>query len=945
MEYVCKGLRNIDTQLCSAFAVRCAMRALPFLVADKYKTPFIYWRQGDRIRYLTAIFQHLRLATLYSTFEYEENRYIPDSPSDPLYTANQPNTANTGETKYASYVISSIEAAFYANNVYPLNPSNIGESYRAADFAIKAASAADKVNINHNSNTETDCLKEKINAEMNLDLQQIRECTKLPNRFQDYTTPKNLAIPLFKLPLWSQPTPETWQQLFFRFSQSLLEKNVGFEVWINWYQDRIDGVPLNQEQEEQWLNIPPEIREQGVKATNAYLASLTSESQKNTLQPLNLVRAIFIGNGAVGKTSLIHRLQNEPVVEGKEPMTAGIEIREWPVPDSDIKARFWDFGGQVMSHSTHQFFLRERCLYVLVVDAGTEREKREQQTANEQAEYWLEHVKAFGNAAPVILVGNKADTETVKLDMHMLSEKYPNIVNFYPVSCTKQDGVYGKQFKVLKDVLSEQLKAVGTHQIKFTNNQFTVLNQIRTLSRTNAFLNHDEFDDLCKHYEIGKIGLDQQAFLGLLDSLGEIIHFPDLEWADAYMLNPRWLTYGVYTLLYSDEVKQQQGLLSNANVIHILQSKVVEDEQGNQLDYPKDKCRFITDAMTKFQLCYCLPDNHSCFVIPDKLPEQQPDLAGYFDKTAEGTLALEYVFTGLLPRSVMPNLIVARHQDIIKNKQGKQLVWQRGVIIQSHQYQSTARLQVDYQRRTLQLWVQGKEPREYLVVLRDEINRILNAIKGLSVKENVLLPDFARINPERFSFDDQAVEKATYKRLIEQAKAGQTIIFSDSGNQYDLHKVMGFIMTDEQQKKEGVGNGNIINNNYAPTNFGAQSAGNNNEVTGKIKINLSPADTQHITELQESLGTLMQSVDKHDADFAIKADAYAELKLIREQLENLENASPETKNKLLDSLTSIKDGSLGAFQLVKDIKENEEAVGWLVEKAAIVSAVLSTLPS
>ncbi len=74
------------------------------------------------------------------------------------------------------------------------------------------------------------------------------------------------------------------------------------------------------------------------------------------MQPLNLVRAIFIGNGAAGKTSLVRKLHDEPVVEGKEEMTPGIEIREWPVPETEINARFWDFGGQVMSHSTHQFF-------------------------------------------------------------------------------------------------------------------------------------------------------------------------------------------------------------------------------------------------------------------------------------------------------------------------------------------------------------------------------------------------------------------------------------------------------------------------------------------------------------------------------------------------------------------------------------------------------------
>ncbi|MCK5355686.1 MAG: hypothetical protein KAJ63_11245, partial [Methyloprofundus sp.] len=473
--------------------------------------------------------------------------------------------------------------------------------------------------------------------------------------------------------------------------------------------------------------------------------------------------------------SLIRRLHNESVLEGKEEMTPGIQIREWPVAETDIKARFWDFGGQVMSHSTHQFFLRERCLYVLVVDAGSEREVRENQTANDQAEYWLEHVKNFGNGAPVMIVGNKSDITAINLDMNALQENYPNILEYYPVSCISQEPRFISRFNVFRDDLSEQLKAVGTHQVMFTPNQFDVLKKVQQLSRKNAFLDYDEFDGLCKQYEIGKVGLDQQAFLGLLDSLGEIIHFPKLEWSDAYVLNPRWLTYGVYTLLYSDKAKTQQGVLSHADVISILQAQTVMDENGNQLAYPKEKCRFIIDAMSNFKLCYCLSEGSRYFVIPDKLPKEQPNLSGFYDKNAVGTLAFEFDFSGFLPRNIMPNIIVSRHKEIVQNKQpflayagatsilhnfgkkifgnasansshskyqqkflGKQLVWQRGVILHNHRQQATACLQVDYHKRTLKLWIQGDEAREYLVILRDEIYSILNEIKGLSVEENVI---------------------------------------------------------------------------------------------------------------------------------------------------------------------------------------------------------------
>ena len=65
---------------------------------------------------------------------------------------------------------------------------------------------------------------------------------------------------------------------------------------------------------------------------------------------------------------------------------------------------------------------------------------------------------------------------------------------------------------------------------------------------------------------------------------------------------------------------------------------------------------------------------------------------------------------------------------------------------------------------------------------------------------------------------------------------------------------------------------------------------------------------------------------------------------IREQLEMLETASPEAKSQLSQLLSNMKDGTLGAIALGKDIKEASETVSWLMSAAASVSAFLATLP-
>ena len=57
----------------------------------------------------------------------------------------------------------------------------------------------------------------------------------------------------------------------------------------------------------------------------------------------------------------------------------------------------------------------------------------------------MEHVRAFGDSAPVLIVGNKADVMPMNLDLRTLKEKYPNIVDFYPLSCTKAKGAFKEE--------------------------------------------------------------------------------------------------------------------------------------------------------------------------------------------------------------------------------------------------------------------------------------------------------------------------------------------------------------------------------------------------------------------------------------------------------------------------------------------------------------------
>lgn len=679
-----------------------------------------------------------------------------------------------------------------------------GNAYQAGDVAYGLSVAAIEKGL---------CIRQLM-AEFVFDLAFLRE---------------NSGGSLLLQPLWSVSLQGEWLKLLESFKADLRRLNNSFEIWIDWYCDHAAGGAGGVDYFKMWNTIPDEIFTQGPRQVNAYLANLANGT---AAYPLNRVRVFLLGDGNAGKTSLVRALHGEPVLEGKEEMTPGIDIREWPVSGTGIRAHFWDFGGQVMAHATHQLFLRSSCLYVVVVCA------RSEVNGTEQIEYWLEHVKAFGGGAPVILVANKSDQTALRFDMGTLEQKYPNLVGDFHLSCVQAQAQSKNQFDAFKSELCRQVALVGAHQTLFTAIQFRFLGRLRQVSQGAAFLHHSKFEELCGQYGIGALDVQNQAWmLDLLDKLGIVIHFPKLARMDDFVLNPRWLTYGIYTLMYAEKSQ-----LSEADAIQILRDETLKDEFNNVLDYPKSKCCFILDAMEQFKLCFPLPNDKNTRIIPALLSAGLPTFQ--FDRRVG--LAFEFTFKGFLPRHVMPELIVRRHEEIENGT-----VWQCGVLLIERNLEARALLQVDYHLRVLNIWVQGARAKEYLEVLRDEILKILGRL-NLNYSELVTLPSVALIGQRPFGIGP---EKASYRQIVCQARAGHWIIFSDSGSQYDLRKVLGIIMSEQEKIKIGV-----INNFYhdeSVTIIEAQNTRNKtvNVVDSAIVGSVAVSDT-----IESSLNAQAESV-------------------------------------------------------------------------------------
>jgi GTPase SAR1 family protein len=83
-----------------------------------------------------------------------------------------------------------------------------------------------------------------------------------------------------------------------------------------------------------------------------------------------------------------------------EDTTRGVDIKKWKIQTDitpDFTINIWDFGGQEIYHSTHQFFLTKRSLYLFLWEA-----RKDDNLIN--FDYWLNVIKLLSNNSPLVVM-------------------------------------------------------------------------------------------------------------------------------------------------------------------------------------------------------------------------------------------------------------------------------------------------------------------------------------------------------------------------------------------------------------------------------------------------------------------------------------------------------------------------------------------------------------
>ena len=150
------------------------------------------------------------------------------------------------------------------------------------------------------------------------------------------------------------------------------------------------------------INDPPRNIRHSAKLCIAYL-----NQKLRSTRGYYRMKLILVGKQNMGKTTLVSRLQGQVVRESDNKSTVGIDVSEWRYSPRIGKQTFtfniWDFGGQEEYYATHQCFLTERSLYLLLWNI-TRGEK-----GVHELKPWLDNIALRAPKSKVIIVATFYD--------------------------------------------------------------------------------------------------------------------------------------------------------------------------------------------------------------------------------------------------------------------------------------------------------------------------------------------------------------------------------------------------------------------------------------------------------------------------------------------------------------------------------------------------------
>ena len=369
------------------------------------------------------------------------------------------------------------------------------------------------------------------------------------------------------------------------------------------------------------------------------------------------MKLMLVGKQDRGKTTLVARLQGLDV--GQNQSTVGVDVSEWHYAGGFSRRKYqfsiWDFGGQEEYYATHQCFLSERSMYLLLWNV------KHGEDGIKELKPWLDNIALRAPRSCVLIVGTHLDevddNERSQIDgllakVANLAAQYTNsnkliipevlavgLMNRLENISTLREAIYN-QATVYKG--KSQLPVMGQEipasYFQLNKELEKVQEEVRK-GNCEPVMHAEQFKDLVQQLKLPDICSDDELRTAtlFLNEVGTILHYDDRthNLNELYFIDPRWLCDMMSKVVTVRERNPfiKAGILLSKDIPFLFRDGRFPWKYFGQ---------YLT-LLDRFEIA--LPLDNRRILIPSMLPEERPEGATIPD-THEQPLYRRYITYG-----------------------------------------------------------------------------------------------------------------------------------------------------------------------------------------------------------------------------------------------------------------------------------------------------------
>ena len=375
------------------------------------------------------------------------------------------------------------------------------------------------------------------------------------------------------------------------------------------------------------LNEPPKNVQNDVSDCIRYL-----KNKLLSARGFYRIKLMLVGKQNRGKTTLVARLQGRDC--GNE-STVGVDVSEWEYRPAIGKRPFsfsiWDFGGQEEYYATHQCFLSERSLYLVLFnlkdgDAGVEELKP-----------WLDNIALRAPKSCVFIVGTHLDefpardrayADKLLKSAAAMASKFSGklqIKELLGVGLKKQlenvnilrESIYNcaAQYEVERELVMGQMVPASYHIL---DKHIQDLQKEVRIGAREPIMHREEYKSLICQLNLSDIQEEDELKTAtlFLNNVGTLLHYDDRSHNldELYFIDPRWLCDMMAKIV---TVKEKNPFIVDG-ILHIKNVQFLLHDQKFPAKYFK---QYLT-LLDRFEVAFALDSQR--IIIPSLLPKRRP---------------------------------------------------------------------------------------------------------------------------------------------------------------------------------------------------------------------------------------------------------------------------------------------------------------------------------